>query len=888
MVCSQLRIGSQASDGGVHTIVWEAAVAAGGTMDLATHQWQSKTPPLVVASRELEVAEVERVLSLDPPQLTEVLNSALGQAAGAPDTRTEEASLQVLTFLLDHGAVVNSACGPLGRTALHQAAASLKGQSLELLARRGGDGSVKEVDGMTPLHLAVRADDGEEGKSIRCVQTLLDSGALIDAADSTGYTALHWALYGHKSRTSNLLVDMGADTMVASSTGWTPLTVCLYWALLLSKDRQVQAQCASLQQIAKKILTQPGFRPDNIDQENDEGGTALGYATAYGLAEIVTLLLKKGASMYKPHVDGEKAVMFEFSELEVENFLDGCISYESQGKKISDCVLQFDFTFLKRRAKKLVTLESSCETPQVEEGDTTKGVQRFEETKSTNDLSSNCLDKQPKNPSVHQPLPPPPPPPPPPHSQPPRRHSLPSNKIDDVSVTVSKNIQASSDNENPTYTETVVLEDIAEQHRNLLKHPLPRAFLMLKWRKINNVYKTWIVIKTFYLCLLLGFIIRNFNPTVHRSRQGKTTDPGLPLDATNVLLLVPITILLVVFILVELVQVLVSVNSWVMEVKSWLQLAILSMSAYLVLHFWHLLTGQEELARQVLAFLLPLSYYEFLHELGCHPRFSKYILLFKKISVKFLKYTSIYIGLVIMCAFSFLVMIPPTDRDEMPETIGRQILDTILMFIGEVGVPTMSENFYYSQAVFFLCFVFFVVIVLMNLLNALAVADAKEMLEDADMEMLHSLLRTVAFWENLVAGDPHARLPCSLLPLARMSAWCRLHSSLAAISSPRLHLLPHHPTTWGEEFPCDIIWLLQELLGWNGRVVRVQGTPSDWVEVHVVREALTRVNRQEKGESRVEVEEVVSAVNKKIEDTYSDMDNKIYNLVLTALEVKGL
>ena len=51
---------------------------------------------------------------------------------------------------------------------------------------------------------------------------------------------------------------------------------------------------------------------------------------------------------------------------------------------------------------------------------------------------------------------------------------------------------------------------------------------------------------------------------------------------------------------------------------------------------------------------------------------------------------------------------------------------------------------------FFAGFVFFIVIVLMNLLNALAVADAKEMLEDADMETLCSLLGTVAFWEKVM------------------------------------------------------------------------------------------------------------------------------------------
>ena len=108
---------------------------------------------------------------------------------------------------------------------------------------------------------------------------------------------------------------------------------------------------------------------------------------------------------------------------------------------------------------------------------------------------------------------------------------------------------------------------------------------------------------------------------------------------------------------------------------------------------------QLEVVRQVVAYLLPLIYYEFLHELGCHPRFSKYILLFKRISVKFLKYTSIYIGMVLMCAFSFSVMIPRDDWDKNEGKGGlvSMILNTILMFIGEVGVPQLSKEFFSVQ-----------------------------------------------------------------------------------------------------------------------------------------------------------------------------------------------
>ena len=112
---------------------------------------------------------------------------------------------------------------------------------------------------------------------------------------------------------------------------------------------------------------------------------------------------------------------------------------------------------------------------------------------------------------------------------------------------------------------------------------------------------------------------------------------------------------------------------------------------------------------------------------------------------------------------------------------------------------------------FFLGFVFFIVIVLMNLLNALAVADAKEMLEDADLEMLHSLLTTVAFWEKVLHGDPE-----SLLPLKRMvgSTWWPLNPVILSVlsSTPVLQFLPNSNKTWGDEFPNDFFWTFQVLV----------------------------------------------------------------------------
>ena len=68
-----------------------------------------------------------------------------------------------------------------------------------------------------------------------------------------------------------------------------------------------------------------------------------------------------------------------------------------------------------------------------------------------------------------------------------------------------------------------------------------------------------------------------------------------------------------------------------------------------------------------------------------------------------MKYTSIYIGMVVMCAFSFSVMITRAEWDEEKEEgLVTMILGTILMFIGEVGIPPLSKEFFGAQVARFI------------------------------------------------------------------------------------------------------------------------------------------------------------------------------------------
>jgi hypothetical protein len=89
---------------------------------------------------------------------------------------------------------------------------------VEILLAEGADVTVKNKDGRTPLHIAVR-------RSTTVVSMLLNKGADIHTRDNDGWTPLHDAASGGVVGAVELLLAEGADVNAKDNKGRTPLDI---------------------------------------------------------------------------------------------------------------------------------------------------------------------------------------------------------------------------------------------------------------------------------------------------------------------------------------------------------------------------------------------------------------------------------------------------------------------------------------------------------------------------------------------------------------------------------------------------------------------------------------------------------------------------------------
>ena len=83
------------------------------------------------------------------------------------------------------------------------------------------------------------------------------------------------------------------------------------------------------------------------------------------------------------------------------------------------------------------------------------------------------------------------------------------------------------------------------------------------------------------------------------------------------------------------------------------------------------------------------------------------------------------------------------DTDESFGTVGLSLVKTLVMFTGEMDYTDLEFDHWLGYVIF-VCFIYLLVIVLMNILNGLAVSDIHKIQEEVDTYFHISIVETLA------------------------------------------------------------------------------------------------------------------------------------------------
>ena len=332
------------------------ADAAKADMDLTLSEYEFPPPVIKVFEEAKKGARAETASlkttppPVQPPVQTKPPTVAHAKQVGPFFEAVKAGAFSTVRELLSEDPALASARdSEFGATALHWAA--LRGQAAVagLLIASGADPSARNSAGETPEEVARRSkhpeiadilaprqgivatakaaavgtgsvsifDAAKTGAVVRIREILDASPALVSAHDTAfGATPLHWAALRGQAEAARVLVEKGADVAAVNNDGETPLDVAR------------RAKRANVEQLLTEASSTPksrffqAVREGNVAEvaqlldgdaklvkERDAtfGATALHWAALRGHADVVELLLARGADPGARNTAGETA-----------------------------------------------------------------------------------------------------------------------------------------------------------------------------------------------------------------------------------------------------------------------------------------------------------------------------------------------------------------------------------------------------------------------------------------------------------------------------------------------------------------------------------------------------------------------------------------------------
>jgi len=168
------------------------------------------------------------------------------------------------------------------------------------------------------------------------------------------------------------------------------------------------------------------------------------------------------------------------------------------------------------------------------------------------------------------------------------------------------------------------------------------------------------------------------------------------------------------------------------------------------------LTWPSSQVNHMSAIVILLSWGELFMMIGRHPQLSIYIRMFLAVSKTFIKVIIMYSSLILAFTFCLYILLhkPEGSADDQPlyGSVPKGIFKILVMsFTGEAEYGNMVFNDDWEQ-IYFMIFIFFIMVVLINLLNGLAITDIGQLRTDSENETALRRYRTLLKMEDNMAN----------------------------------------------------------------------------------------------------------------------------------------
>lgn len=272
--------------------------------------------------------------------------------------------------------------------------------------------------------------------------------------------------------------------------------------------------------------------------------------------------------------------------------------------------------------------------------------------------------------------------------------------------------------------------------RPLLMHPVLSSFLYQKWTKVNNFYMVNVILYLGFLVFLNSYItcICTFN-----------TDSK---NEWNYYLWIVVCIFLIFLFFRELCQLISSPISFILSSENWLKLCIIILT-------WYLLREDDfskDFRIPLCIILIQASFGVFICILSKHPMMSLQWEMFKVVTKNFLNFIVWYAFIIVAFVFCFSVLLKNKDENNKFNNFFVVFFKVIIMLTGEFDSDSLKTDLVINNLVILL-FVFFIPLVLVNLLVGLAVSDIREIKNDAEIIAAVSRINYIYAIESRIARD---------------------------------------------------------------------------------------------------------------------------------------